>query len=416
MLEMMRESWNTLCLLAPWLLLGSLLAGLLHVALPADWLRRKLQGRSGVWKAVALGIPLPLCSCGVIPAGIGLKKNGASDGASLAFLISTPQTGVDSILVSASFFGWPFAFFKMLLAAVTGVTGGLLAADSRDGLSPQDRLAETGPPGTAGWLIRLLQHAIEIIRSIWKWLAAGVLVSAAISIWIVPTEWFTRLGESGILVNLMVMLLVSLPLYVCATASVPIAATLVAGGMPVAAALVFLIAGPATNFATIGAVFSQFGLRNTGVYLLTIILGSVLGALAFDALWGQTATSTVEHVHEHGNWFSLACGALLLAMFACFLAGDLRRHLRKARSAAPLSGETLSQETQILQVQGMNCQNCVNKIESSLLKVPDVQRAEVDLETGQLRVAGRVSWDRVRKTVESAGFRVSPDPVKPADI
>ena len=101
----------TLCELAPWLLLGMLISGVLHVWLPKDFIKRRFQGFGGVVKSVLLGVPLPLCSCGVIPAGIGLKNDGASDGAAVGFLISTPQTGVDSILVSASFFGWPVCHF-----------------------------------------------------------------------------------------------------------------------------------------------------------------------------------------------------------------------------------------------------------------------------------------------------------------
>ncbi len=112
--------------LSVWLLLGAAVAGLLHVALPPGWLRTKLRGRAGVIRAVLLGVPLPLCSCGVIPAGIGLKRDGASDGASLAFLISTPQTGVDSVMVSGAMLGWPFAIFKLLSASVLGLVGGTL--------------------------------------------------------------------------------------------------------------------------------------------------------------------------------------------------------------------------------------------------------------------------------------------------
>ncbi|MFT5442843.1 MAG: uncharacterized membrane protein YraQ (UPF0718 family), partial [Myxococcota bacterium] len=113
--------------LSPWFLLGMVVSGLLHGLLPRDFIKRQLQGRTGIAKAVSLGIPLPLCSCGVIPAGLGLKRDGASNGASMGFLISTPQTGVDSILVSASFLGWPFALFKVLAAAVTGLLGGWLS-------------------------------------------------------------------------------------------------------------------------------------------------------------------------------------------------------------------------------------------------------------------------------------------------
>ena len=119
--------WNILLELAPWLLLGAVVAGALHVILPANWMQRHLTGRGGVLKAVLVGIPLPLCSCGVIPVGLGLKRDGASNGAAVGFLISTPQTGVDSILVSASFLGWPFALFKVFAALVTGLIGGTLA-------------------------------------------------------------------------------------------------------------------------------------------------------------------------------------------------------------------------------------------------------------------------------------------------
>ena len=119
-MPMLLSCWNTLCQLAPWLLLGMLLSGALHVFLPDGFVQRKFQGLGGILKAVVLGVPLPLCSCGVIPAGIGLKNQGASDGAAVGFLISTPQTGVDSVLVSASFFGWPFALFKVAAALITG--------------------------------------------------------------------------------------------------------------------------------------------------------------------------------------------------------------------------------------------------------------------------------------------------------
>jgi len=119
--------WNIWLQLSPWLLLGALTAGVLHVLVPDGWLKKHLSGRGGVLKAVAIGIPLPLCSCGVIPVGLGLRKEGASSGAAVGFLISTPQTGVDSVLVSGTLLGWPFAVLKLMVALVTGLVGGLLA-------------------------------------------------------------------------------------------------------------------------------------------------------------------------------------------------------------------------------------------------------------------------------------------------
>ena len=184
--ELIFECWKVLCQLAPWLLLGMLLSGLLHVFLPAGFVRRKFHGLAGVIKAVLLGVPLPLCSCGVVPAGIGLKNQGASNGAAVGFLISTPQTGVDSVLVAASFFGWPFAIFKMLAAAVTGVVGGwctdlVQANDIDDSGSDQHSHSHADDENLPGWQ-RVWDHSIEIVRSIWGWLLIGVVISAAIEV------------------------------------------------------------------------------------------------------------------------------------------------------------------------------------------------------------------------------------------
>ncbi len=404
------ESWVTLCLLAPWLLFGAFLAGLLHVALPPNWLRKNLQGNWGVLKAVVLGVPLPLCSCGVIPAGIGLKRNGASDGAALGFLISTPQTGVDSVLVSASVFGWPFAIFKMVLAALTGLVGGCLARPTAE-IAVAENTGANPSLAHQHWTIRWLAHSIELIQSIWRWLAAGIIVSAVISVWIVPTGAFQQIGDAGLLVSLVLVLLVSLPLYVCATASVPIAAALVAGGIPVSAALVFLIAGPATNFATIGAIFSQFGIRNTLTYLATIVLGSICGAIFFDWALGATTIESVTHMHEHLNGISIITGIVLLLFFLWFGLRDVQFWLRKRKSQN--QAPTAAIPCLRLPVQGMNCQACVRKIESTLLKNPCVEHVDVDLEQGLVQVYGDVDLTTVRKGIKEAGFGVQSAPVVP---
>ena len=127
MTHFLHAIWHIWLEMAPWLLLGMAIAGLIHVIIPKDFIKRSFQGVSGIAKAVFFGVPMPLCSCSVIPAGLGLRKDGASQGSTLGFLIATPQTGVDSILVAASFLGWPFAFFKVIMAGVMGFFGGIWA-------------------------------------------------------------------------------------------------------------------------------------------------------------------------------------------------------------------------------------------------------------------------------------------------
>ncbi|MFT5586394.1 MAG: uncharacterized membrane protein YraQ (UPF0718 family), partial [Cognaticolwellia sp.] len=367
-LDYLNNVWDICLELAPWLLVGAALSGLLHGFLPKGFVRRHLSGRMGVLKAVALGVPLPLCSCGVIPAGLGLKKDGASDGAAVGFLIATPQTGVDSMLVSASFLGWPFALFKVAAAAITGIVGGLL---TDRGLPDQEvlPLEDEGPKPTYK---QMFEHSLEMIQNIWGWLSIGVLISAALTTFL-PPDALTGLSANGGLVAMGAALLISLPLYVCATASVPIAAALVAAGLPTGAALVFLMAGPATNIATLGAVYRTLGKTPLVIYLSTIVVGSILFGLLFDDLIPIQAV--VVAGHEHAGPVSIASAVLLIGMVAWFAASDAR--LGVARLRQRISGAAVS-TTLDLNVQGMTCGGCARKVEKGLLAVDGVDSVSVD--------------------------------------
>lgn len=394
-MEWLWRAWDTLCELAPWFLLGAALAGLVHGLAPKAFIKRRLQGYGGVVWASLFGVPLPLCSCAVIPTGIGLRKSGASEGASIGFLVSTPQTGIDSVLVTAAFLGWPLAVFKWVVALVLGVVAGVctewwerrrtrheaealarapVAANPVGGpgktmslpvLQPSTLAAVDAPRseatksggggahdqavpaasssmqasglrGMGHYLWASGRHAVEIIRSIYLWVLFGVLLSAALTVWLPVGAVQQWLGEGGQWLQGPVALLISIPLYVCATASVPVAAALVHGGLSVGATLIFLMAGPATNLATIGAIYRSFSRAAFVTYLVTIVLGSLLAALLFDALvaGGLELAGTVaqqhghanghDHAHDHGGghhvigWVSQTSAAVLLLMFAWF--------------------------------------------------------------------------------------------------
>lgn len=397
---MLNAIWGVLLELAPWLLLGAAIAGALHVLLPENFIHRHLQGRWGVLKAVGLGVPLPLCSCGVIPAGLGLKRDGASNGASVGFLISTPQTGVDSILVSASFLGWPFALFKVISAAVTGIAGGLLA----DRVAPSEPIVLTPETPTAdsakpSGVRPMVTHAVEILRTIWAWLVFGILVSAAITVF-VPKSALVGLAAYGGILAALVVLAISTPLYVCATASVPIAAALVNAGLPTGAALVFLMAGPATNVATIGAIYRGFGARTLAVYLGTIIIGSIGFGLGFDFLLGATATHAVAHDGHH-SWWAVASAIVLLALLTWFAVDDAKTWWRR-RSAGTAQSATI-----VISVDGMTCGGCVKRLESALLKADGVESAVVTLEPGSAAVSGSIDEQALRELIIATGYRVT---------
>ena len=313
--------WAVLLELSPWLLVGTAIAAVLHVLLPPAFIRRAFRGRLAVLKAVAVGVPLPLCSCGVIPAGLSLKENGASSGASLGFLISTPQTGVDSVLVSASFLGWPFALYKVLSAVLLGWFGGVLA----DRIGPEESRGDVHderPFVRRGWRDGVA-HGVKILRTIWRWLVLGVLVSAGLSAFI-PAGSLSATSPAAEFVAMILVLLVSVPLYVCATASVPIAAAMVAAGMPTGAALVFLIAGPATNLATLGAVFRAFGKRVLVVYVSTLVVGSVLLGWLFGSVASLPAIQVPLHDHSETSWVATSSAIALVVLLAWFAWQELR--------------------------------------------------------------------------------------------
>jgi len=391
---MLDAIWQVWLQLSPWLLLGAAAAGALHVLLPRDFARRQFRGYGGVAKAVALGVPLPLCSCGVIPAALGLKKDGASDGAAVGFLISTPQTGVDSLLVSASFLGWPFTIFKCLSALVMGLAGGAVTESLHTEARGIEGFEEApAPQSTVGFF----EHMVDVIRPIWKWIVFGVVASAAITVWIPPGA---IAGWSNIhpAVSGLAALAIALPLYVCATASVPIAAALIAQGMPTGAALVFLMAGPATNIATIGAVKRAFGGRVLAVYLATVVLGSVGLAYVYDAFIPFEALGSL--VHEHGQpWWAWASGLLLGGLFLYFVVDDLRSAwLRRSAPAGPA--------VVTLQLEGLTCNNCVRKLERALRDADGVTSAMVTLDPSQAKVEAFVPTADLESVVRAAGYAV----------
>lgn len=403
--EMLLNAWHVLLELSPWLLFGALIAGILHVLVPGDLVRRHLAGRWGVAKAVVLGVPLPLCSCGVIPAGLGLRRDGASSGASIGFLISTPQTGVDSILVAASFLGWPFALFKVGAAAVTGLLGGWLADRVGAGSPAPRTLGDAGQEPDAPRSLRgLFEHAAQLLRSIWRWVLLGVLISAAIATFLPAGSLAALAGGAGAVFAALLALALSLPLYVCATASVPIAAALVAGGMPTGAALVFLMAGPATNVATIGAIYRGFGRGVLAVYLATLVVGSVGAALAFDlVLPGGGRAMRALHGHGGTSWWAAASAVGLLALIAWFAWQDARRAWRARRAGRDAADPAVVD----LAVEGMTCGGCVDRLERALRSTEGVESAVVTLTPGRAIIRGSAGETRIREAIEHAGFRVA---------
>ena len=396
------ELWIVMLDLSAALLLGLLLAGLLRVFFPDRLVRAHLSRPSlgSAVRAALIGVPMPLCSCGVVPTAIGLHNQGASKGATTSFLISTPQTGVDSVLVSAAFLGWPFALFKVVAAFVTGVLGGWLAdrVAARAGLN--DDAGEQGQSWRvegSRWIAALRYAVFDILGAIDLWLIVGILLAAVITT-LVPTGSLQDIAWTQGLGGMLLVLAISLPLYVCTTSSVPIAASLIAAGMPAGTALVFLMAGPATNIATIGIVYRTLGGPLLGVYLGTVTIASIGFGMGFDFVLGDTGGAVAAHDHADRAWWEVASALVLIGLLLYL---SLRRLQARRRADSSAAGD----EGMTLQVGGMTCTHCAATLKAALEEVEEVEQVDVDLGSGIVQVrGGALRRELLAAAVTRAGF------------
>lgn len=337
--------------MAPYILFGLLFAGILHELVPESLVTKHLgrENISSVLKATLFGIPLPVCSCGVIPLATSIKKSGASRGATLSFLISTPITGVDSILATYGMFGWAFTLYRVFTSMLVAMAAGILT-NFLDKSSEEERVdkaksafsvAQTSPrftPSTSfsaaaakdessccsssscsssepskGFSInKALRYAfVTLLGDIAKPLFWGLLIGALITV-AIPKELNEILIEYSWL-SYLIVILIAVPMYVCATASLPIAAALMLSGVSAGAAFVFLSAGPATNTVTIGVVKKMLGTRSLYIYLGTIVVGSMLFGFGLDYIFSLSNIDpqSLVHVDEDFGPVSIASSALL---------------------------------------------------------------------------------------------------------
>ena len=290
--------------MAPYLVFGSLLAGILSVFISQDLIERNLgkkQGLVSIIKASLFGIPLPLCSCSVIPVAASLKKHGASKGAVTSFLLSTPQTGVDSIMLTYGLLGPIIAFIRPIIALITGLFGGVVVhmVDSQYTIDKSDSCHDECCGGKSKSVIyRIFKYSfITLPKDIAKPLIIGLIIASLISLLLSPTIFTDYVGNG--LFSMFFMIIIGTPLYICATASIPIAVALISKGATVGAAMVFLMVGPATNTTSIITMIKILGKKSTIIILITLISLSIVFGLLIDYLGIMHTTISSNHNHIH---------------------------------------------------------------------------------------------------------------------
>ena len=338
------NTWDLVAEMAPYLLFGFAVAGILHVLVRKEFVERWLgkPGLSGVVKASVLGVPMPLCSCSVIPVAASLRKSGATRGATASFLSSTPQTGVDSILATYALLGGLFTAVRVIVAFICGiVTGYLIELFCKDtneakpaapamtltpsaaspltppnsGAMPaQDCCASKKPAEKRSPMEAARYGFITLPADLANALIIGLLLAGLITT-LLPEDLLSGSLSTGPLAFLLATA-ISLPLYVCATASIPMAYALLAAGLSPGAALVFLITGPATNTATIVTVWKMLGRKATAIYLISLLAIAWLAGGLFNAALHSEAAATAAHHHEalHPSLWEHGSAVLLIGL------------------------------------------------------------------------------------------------------
>ena len=325
--------------MAIYILVGLFFAGVLKQIIPDDFVSKHLGERSNlaVIKATLFGIPLPLCSCSVIPLANSLKKEGASKGAVQSFLISTPITGIDSIMATFGFFGWIFTIYRVISSMIIAICAGIFSNifDKEDEVLKQEipknetkscccsgnqSVCVSGSENISGnkrkkfSLKDVFDYAFNtLFGDMAKPLFFG-LIAGALFMTFMPKEYANLIFENQYLTYLLIMLL-ALPLYICATSSLPIAAALMAEGMSPGAGFIFLTAGPATNSVTMGVVYKTLGKKSLIIYMSVISVLSFLFAILLDVFMDKmNITNIVKHHEDLSGIYTLASIIMLLMM------------------------------------------------------------------------------------------------------
>ena len=464
--------------MAPFLLLGFLLAGIIHVWIPNALYVPKISKSnfSSVLWAALFGVPLPICSCGVIPTSIAIRREGASKGASVSFLISTPATGVDSILATYSLLGLPFAILRPIAAFVTALVGGVFtnfatrneveevsantahlksvkhsnAAKSAHSHSEHEHghcgccSCESGDVHHMTFGQKIVETfrygLVDMVGNVSKWLMIGLLLGALISAF-VPNDFFMALREYPLLCMIAILLL-AMPMYTCATGSIPLALALVAKGITPGAALVLLMAGPATSIASMLVVGKAFGKRTLVAYLASIAVGAIGFGLIVDTFFMDTFLAamlpggTAEcHGHAALGVFDYVCAGLLAVLIlytvvtrkaghcgcgcgpsagsgTCCCCGDdhcdcddhdehchcgeHEHHEHEEHHAEP--------KTKTYKVLGMSCSHCKACVEKAAFALEGVVYAEANVAKKELVIEGSVDESVLKTAIEEAGF------------
>ncbi len=407
--------------MAPYIMLGIGIAGLLHVILSKNFVARHIGGNNigSVFKAALFGVPLPLCSCGVVPTAVYLKNSGASKAAVTSFLISTPQTGIDSITAAWGMLGPVFAVFKALAALIIGMAGGVAdyILDRKSGT--EKAVPKTVVPaqislypGFFGKIKEMFNYAVfELLDDIAVNFTVGLAIAAVISI-AIPDNFFASSILSNPIVGMIVMVAIGIPMYICSTSSIPIAVALIAKGVSPGAAYVFLVAGPATNAASLAIISKTLGKKTTIRYLVTLIAGSMIFGFAMDLIYRGLGLSpfgaaTQSRAAETQTPFLLTVSIVFLLLLLFLFTRRIMAKIKGGKHSHDHSVSEADENSTRIKIEGMDCNHCSEAVKSALNTVSGIGKIEISLEGRYAEIDGDFSLDEAEDAIRNAGYEVT---------
>jgi uncharacterized protein len=404
--------------MAPYIVLGLIFVGLLNLFINKDVIARQIGKKSLMsnLKAALFGIPLPLCSCGVIPGAVYMSKSGASKGATISFLISTPQTGVDSIFATYGMMGPVFAIFRPLAALIMGILGGtFINAIDKD--EPEKKkfinIEQFQPVSKSDLNTRIKSTAkyafVEFLDDISAQFVVGVIIAGLIA-YFIPDDFFADSAINSGILGMLIMIAIGIPMYICATASIPIALSLMMKGFSPGVAFVFLAAGPAVNAASFTIISKTLGKKFAFYYVGTIAVLAISMGYLLEWIFSVIGTSSITHVHEHEHGANLITSeiAIVISIFFAVMLGFsfyrkyFAKFFRKSEDSIMESGT----EQKVVGIEGMTCNHCVANVKMAIEKVPGVQSVDVRLDENKAYIQGDFDMDKLKAAIDEIGYKI----------
>lgn len=342
MMSFLTVFWELLLCMGIFMLIGLILVGLLHLYVPQSTIQKHMAGRGwkSVFKAALYGMPLPICSCGMIPLAALLKKSGAGNGAVTSFFITTPMTGVDSIIATYGVFGWPMALLRVLGSFISGIVAGLWVGSNEHPAKKRQSTWSTTPPQStnhscsccshedherplAGWKKAMHYALNEVFSDVAGPILIGLILSA-ILVMVIPPD-FVRYLRGDLLLSYLLVILVALPIYSCSTSTIPIAFTMLILGVAPGAVFVFLALAPTTNIITAGIYHKLLGFRALMIYLVVITGVSLAIGLMIDFVLPQELFYPQKQIGEETYNLVEKVSAVLFLLLLFYYATPLSK-------------------------------------------------------------------------------------------